>query len=91
MNGQFDTFTQPALREGLNWITSSVTIDLEHAYLTATALGEIMILANRVGAHNVTLANPNPMMQKILSVTQLDRVLSVTSAGLGRKQYLKSA
>lgn len=91
MNGEFDSRTQMASREGFNWVTSRCTIDLQNATLSASALGEIMVLANRIGIENVTLANPNPMMRKILSVTQLDRVLRVISTDCKPYSHLKIA
>src|SRR5665213_314720 len=91
MNGQFGAATQFALRESFDWITGPVTIDLRNASLAAAALGEIMLLANRIGIRNVTLANPAPITRKILSVTHLDRVLRVTAVGDVSEEYQKSA
>jgi anti-anti-sigma regulatory factor len=91
MTGEFDSRTQAAIREGFNWITNAVTIDLENAYLAAGALGEILRLANRIGIENVKLANPTPMMRKILATTHLDRVLDVINPDDLRALYKKSA
>jgi hypothetical protein len=91
LNGEFGASTQFALREGFDRITGPVTIDLRNASLAAAALGEIMLLANRIGVRNVTLANPAPMTRKILSVTHLDRVLRVTAVGDVSEEYQKSA
>jgi hypothetical protein len=79
------------IREGFSWITNPVTLDLENAYLAAGALGEILHLANRIGIDNVKLANPTPMMRKILATTHLDRVLKVISTDESRALYKKSA
>jgi anti-anti-sigma regulatory factor len=91
MTGEFDSRTQMGIREGFSWITSPVTLDLENAYLAAGALGEILHLANRIGIDNVKLANPTPMMRKILATTHLDRVLKVISTDESRALYKKSA
>ena len=85
LNGQFDAKTQAALREGLDWVAGPVVIDLKNAWLTATALGEIMLLASRIGSQNVALADPTPVMRRILALTHIDRVLRVTDT------YKKSA
>jgi len=77
LNGEFDHRTQAALREGFAWITGPVIIDLSHAWLAAAGLGEVMALAKRIGIENVILADPTPIMRRILAVTQIDRVLSV--------------
>jgi hypothetical protein len=89
LNGQFGYSQQRAMREAFEWVTGPVTIDLENATLEANALGEIMILANRVGSQNVRLINPTVIMRRILSVTHMDRVLSVT--GDPSRAYEKSA
>jgi anti-anti-sigma regulatory factor len=90
-NGQFDQYAQAALREGLGLVRTSATIDLSGATLTAAALGEIMALANRIGTKNVELINPDPLMRKILKVTELDRVLAVHDTGHGSDRYARSA
>jgi anti-anti-sigma regulatory factor len=83
LNGDFGSGTQPALRDAFRWITSPVTIDIANAWLGSVALGEVVYLAKRIGSENVTLANPAPMMRRVLTVSQLDRLLRVTPAGPG--------
>jgi anti-anti-sigma regulatory factor len=78
LTGNFDAYNQPALREGLAWVAGPVTLDLTKAWLASGAWGEILLLAKRIGPANVTLANPSPFMRQVLSLTQIDRVLSVT-------------
>jgi anti-anti-sigma regulatory factor len=80
LRGQFGAFEQSALRAGFDWVSSSASIDLQNATLGAGALGEIMALAKRVGSENVTLVKPTPLTRRVLSLTQLDRVLSVYAA-----------
>ena len=90
-NGQFDQYAQAALRDGLGMVRTCATIDLSGATLAAAALGEIMALANRIGPENVELINPDPLMRKILKVTQLDRVLAVHDADHRSERYARSA
>jgi hypothetical protein len=80
LRGQFGASEQSALRAGFDWVSSSATIDLQNATLGAGALGEIMVLAKRVGSENVSLVKPTPLTRRVLSLTQLDRVLSVCAA-----------
>jgi hypothetical protein len=89
LNGEFGVSQQSALRDAFQWVTGPVTIDLENATLTANALGEIMLLANRIGLQNVRLVNPTVFMRKILSLTHFDQVLSVS--GDVTRMYDKSA
>jgi anti-anti-sigma regulatory factor len=79
LNGTFDIYTQAALREGLQWVRGPVKIDLSDAWLTSAGLGELLRLANRIGPANMELTNPTPVMRKILSVTNIDRLLRVTT------------
>ena len=79
LSGEFGVSEQSAMREAFQWVTGPVTIDLQNATLAANALGEIMSLANRIGPQNVRLVNPTVIMRKILSLTHLDRVLSVSA------------
>jgi anti-anti-sigma regulatory factor len=78
LNGQFDIYTQSALREGLRWVRGPVVIHIGDAWLASAALGELLALANRIGPANVELADPSPFMRKILAITQIDRILRVT-------------
>jgi anti-anti-sigma regulatory factor len=89
LNGEFGVSEQSAMRDAFQWVTGPVTIDLQNATLAANALGEIMLLANRIGLQNVRLVNPTVIMRKILSLTHLDRVLSVS--GDFTRMYDKSA
>jgi anti-anti-sigma regulatory factor len=89
LNGEFGGSEQSAMRDAFQWVTGPVTIDLQNATLAANALGEIMLLANRIGLQNVRLINPTVSMRKILSLTHLDRVLSVS--GDFTRVYDKSA
>jgi anti-anti-sigma regulatory factor len=91
LNGRFDQYSHEALRAGFALVRTSATIDLRNATLAAAALGEIMALANRVGVENVELINPDPLMRKILKVTQLDRVLAVHDANTCADRYARSA
>jgi anti-anti-sigma regulatory factor len=79
LRGEFGVSEQSAMREAFQWVTGPVTIDLQNATLAANALGEIMVLGNRIGPQNVRLVNPTVIMRKILSLTHLDRVLSVSA------------
>jgi anti-anti-sigma regulatory factor len=79
LNGEFGFSEQSAMRDAFQWVTGPVTIDLQNATLAANALGEIMLLANRIGLENVRLVNPNVVMRKILSLTHFDQVLSVSN------------
>jgi hypothetical protein len=79
LTGKFGAYNQPALREGLAWITSPVTFDLTQAWLESGAWGEIMLLAKRIGSANVTLANPSPFMRQVLYLTHIDCVLRVVN------------
>jgi anti-anti-sigma regulatory factor len=90
-NGQFDQYAQAALREGLGMVQTSATIDLSGATLAAAALGEIVALANRIGPEKVELINPDPLMRKILKLTQLDRVLAVHDTDRRFDRYARSA
>lgn len=77
LRGQFGAPEQTALRAGFDWVSSAATIDLQDATLTAGALGEFVVLANRIGSQNVNLVKPTPIARKMLSLTHLDRILSV--------------
>jgi anti-anti-sigma regulatory factor len=78
LKGEFGASQQSSMRDAFQWVTGPVTIDLQNATLAANALGEIMLLANRVGLENVRLINPTVTMRKILSLTHFDQVLSVS-------------
>jgi hypothetical protein len=49
LSGQFDIYTQSALREGLRWVRGPVVIHIGDAWLASAALGELLALANRIG------------------------------------------
>jgi hypothetical protein len=77
LNGQFDSCAQPALHEAFRWIESRVIIDLGNAWLGAAALAEVVCLARRLGARNVTLTNLSPMMRRMITGARMDRLVHV--------------
>ena len=80
LNGQFDSCSQPALRDAFRWIENPVTIDLGNAWLGAAALAEVVCLTRRLGQRNVTLANPSLMMRRLIVDTRMDRLLQMVLA-----------
>lgn len=91
LSGTFDYNTQAALREGLEWVNGPVVIDVKDAWLTAAALGEIMLLAKRIGIADITLANPSPIMRRVLTLTHCDQLFRIISYVEASGSYLQSA
>lgn len=81
LNGEFNSRTQAELHSAFDRITGAVTIDVSGAWLGASALGEVVCLARRVGYQNVTLANPGPVMRRLLTVSGLDRIVRIVDPG----------
>ena len=81
LNGEFNSDSQAELHRAFGKITGAVTFDVSGAWLGASALSEVVCLARRVGFRNVTLANPGPLMRRLLSVSGLDRIVCVVDPG----------
>jgi anti-anti-sigma regulatory factor len=81
LNGEFNSRRQAELHSTFDRITGAVTIDVSDAWLGASALGEVVCLARRVGYQNVTLANPGPVMRRLLTVSGIDRLVRVLDPG----------
>ena len=79
LKGEFDAHTQDALRSALSWVEGPVKIDITEAHLSAAALGEIVILAHRIGSRKVTILNPSPIMRRILSLTGISSIIGVAA------------
>jgi anti-anti-sigma regulatory factor len=78
LTGHFDSSAQPELRNALNWVEGPVIIDLRHAWLSAAALAELVWLAHRLGNLRVTIANPSPLLRRLIVDTKMDRVLHLS-------------
>jgi anti-anti-sigma regulatory factor len=78
LTGHFDSWAQPELRNAFNCVESPVIIDLRHASLGAAALAELVWLARRLGDLRVTIANPSPLLRRLIVEMKLDRVLHLS-------------
>jgi hypothetical protein len=81
LNGDFNSRSQAELHSAFDRITGAVTIDVSGAWLGACAWGEVVTLARRVGPENVTLANPGPVMRRLLTVSGLDQIVRIVDPG----------
>ena len=73
-----DYHSASQLREGFDWASSSIIVDLSDVpRMTAELLGEFVHLANRIGRHNVTLVNPVLLVRQVLAVTRLEEVFRI--------------
>ncbi|MDQ1357919.1 MAG: anti-sigma factor antagonist [Acidimicrobiaceae bacterium] len=86
VRGELDMFTSSALRKELvdliNDGARDVTVDLKYVeFVDSTALGVLVGAMKRLRAldGDLTLASPNPSTRKVLDITGLDRILTVTS------------
>jgi hypothetical protein len=81
LNGDFNFHSQAELRSAFDRITGAVTIDVSDAWLGASAWGEVVTLARRIGRQNVTLANPGPVMRRLLTVSGIDQIVRIVDPG----------
>ena len=81
LNGQFGPGSQAKLHKAFGKINGPVTFDVSGAWLSSSALAEVVCLARRVDPSKVTLANPGPLLRRLLTVSGLDRVVSVVDPG----------
>jgi anti-sigma B factor antagonist len=86
VRGELDMFTSSSLRKELvdliNDDARDVTVDLKYVeFVDSTALGVLVGAMKRLRAldGDLKLASPNPSTKKVLEITGLDRILTVTS------------
>jgi anti-sigma B factor antagonist len=86
VRGELDMFTSASLRKELVDLiadgTRDITVDLKYVeFVDSTALGVLVGAMKRLRAldGDLKLANPNVSTKRVLEITGLDRILTVTS------------
>jgi len=82
VHGDLDMATQPRLRDGLQPLIGSgqVVVDLAGVeFMDSSALGALVVMfkAARDGGGRLCLAQVQPPVRTVLSVTSVDRVIDV--------------
>jgi anti-anti-sigma factor len=78
LTGDLDVYTTPAMRETLRVIDGPAVIDLAGVRLiTASALTELVLVAQRAGVGTVTLRGASPQVRRILRIAGFETLFAI--------------
>jgi anti-anti-sigma factor len=92
LSGELDMYGAPAVRRLLDAITGPGAVDMrEVRYLDASALTELVRVARRVGARQVTLLVASKNVRKVLDIVGFDEIFTIVDVSRSALGTLASA
>lgn len=78
LRGDLTPDAVPKLRAAFRGPAAPRRIDLSAVtWVSSAALAELVMVAHRAGTDRITLANPQPLVQRTLRILEMDRLFDV--------------